>query len=199
MDPKVPGSVDNVSIANLNVRGYMVPASVTGLPDHRVHSVAIQGLHMAAEGGVAEAGGLDVPELAEKYPEGTMWGTLPAWLLYARHVSGLSVREVDARWTQQDRRPAMIFDDVEDLNLDGLGISTASSGAPMLWLNNVVGALIRGARPAATELFLRASGERSRNLVLLGNDLTRVKRGHEEVDGARSNALTDAANASPQQ
>ncbi|MGH9667908.1 MAG: glycoside hydrolase family 28 protein, partial [Bryobacteraceae bacterium] len=199
LDPKIPGSVDNVSIANLNVRGYTVPASVTGLPDHRVRGVTIQGLHLAAEGGVTQAGGLDVPELEEKYPEGTMWGTLPTWVLYARHVAGLRVRDVDAHWTQRDVRPAMIFDDVEDLSLDGLDVGTADGGAPVLWLNNVAGALIRGARPPAAELFLRVSGAASRNLVLLGNDLTRVKRGHEVVDGAPANVLTGAGNARPAQ
>lgn len=197
LDPKVPGSVENVSISNLNVRGYTVPASVTGLPDHRVNGVTIRGLHLVAEGGVAQAGGLDVPELAEKYPEGTMWGTLPAWLLYARHVAGLSVRDVDARWTQRDARSAMIFDDVENLNLDGLDFATAAEDGPMLWLNNVAGALIRGARPAATGLFLRTGGSASQNVVLLGNDFTRVTRVHEETDGAPANAVQDVANAGP--
>lgn len=194
LDPKTPGSVENISVSDLNVRGFVVPASITGLPDHRVRGITIRGLHLVGAGGAGQAGGLDVPELPEKYPEGTMFGTLPAWVLYARHVEGLSIRDVDARWTQEDARPAMIFDDIEDLNIDGLNLATAAESAPVLWLNNVAGALIRGSRPAAADLFLRVSGGESRNLVLLGNDLSRVKRVHEEVEGAPGRALAETAN-----
>ena len=69
----------------------------------------------------------------------------------------------------------MIFDDVTDLSLDGVQPTTAAGPAPLLWLNNVAGALVRGSRPPAAELFLRAGGPESREIVLLGNDLTQVR------------------------
>ena len=101
-----------------------------------------------------------------------MWGVLPAWALYARHAVAPDSRNFNARWTQQDQRSAMVFDDVSDLSLDAVNTTTGGS-APMLCLNNVMGALIRGARAGPAGLFLRVGGKSSRDIVLSGNGLRR--------------------------
>ncbi len=189
LNPKIGGSLEDVSISNINVRGSTFPSSITGIPGYRVKRVSLDGIHVEAEGGVAEPGGLNVPEHEEKYPDGNMWGVLPAWALYARHADGLTVRNFQARWAKEDRRTAMIFDDVTELSLDGVQPATAAGGAPLLWLNQVVGALIRGSRPAA-ELFLRVSGQGSRDIVLSGNDLARTRRFYE-LAGAPATAVEE--------
>lgn len=84
-----------------------------------------------------------MPEFAEKYPEATMFGLLPAWGFYGRHVEGLTLRNVRVHWQQPDARPALIFDDVAGLELDGFKTDTPVGG-PVVWLNQVRGALIRG-------------------------------------------------------
>jgi hypothetical protein len=194
LEPKVPGSVEDVSISNISARGATTPSSVTGIPGYRVRRVSLDGIHVVYEGGVTDAPGLNVNEFIEKYPEGTMWGVLPSWAFYARHAEGLTLRNFDARWSKEDSRPAFIFDDVTSLSLDGVQPTTAAGSAPLLWLNNVAGALVRGSRPPAAALLLRASGADSREIVLLGNDLTQVKQPYE-VQGIPAESVSAVGNA----
>ena len=113
-----------------------------------------------------------MPENPEKYPESTMFGELPAYGFYVRHAMGLALKDVHVRWDQEDARPAMIFDDVRDLDLDGFRAAKASGEQPAVWFNQVTGALVRGCRaPAGARSFLRLSGAGTANVRLSGNDL----------------------------
>jgi hypothetical protein len=189
LDPKVAGSLEDVSISNVHTRDSQMPSSITGVPGYRIRRVSLDGIHANCQGGVKDAPGLNVNELVEHYPEGTMWGTLPAWGLYVRHADDITVRNFDAAWTTADQRPAVIFDDVTGLSMDGFQPMTAAGPAPLLWLNHVAGALIRGARPTAAPLFLRVSGGKSRGIALAGNDLSQVQRPFDLQDAA-ANVIT---------
>jgi hypothetical protein len=183
LDPKVAGGLEDVSISNVMVRDATTPSSITGIPGSRVRHVSLDGIHTSFTGGVKEPGGLGVDEFVEKYPEGTMWGVLPAWALYVRHADGISIRNFDGRWSQEDARPAAIFDDVTDLTLDAFRPSSAAGSSPVLWLNDVAGALIESARPAASQVFLRASGAKSKGIAMSGNDLSRSQRAYDAQPG----------------
>ncbi len=54
----------------------------------------------------------NVPELPAVYPEPSNWGILPAYGLYARHVDGLTLKDIRLHYLVAERRPAMVFDDV---------------------------------------------------------------------------------------
>ena len=185
LNPPAPGSAQNISIHNIMVRGGSMTSSVTGIPGFPVRRVSLSNITMTMDGGVAESKGLDVPEHVEKYPEGTMFGPLPAYGLYARHVEGLALTDLHTRWDKQDMRPAMIFDDVKDVTVDGFRSDTANGAAPLLWFNQVMDAMVRGARPAAAKVFLRVSGA-GKGIVLTGNDFTRVGQVLEAEGEVRS-------------
>lgn len=61
-----------------------------------------------------------VPEEANSYPEFSMFGELPAWALYVRHVKGLKLENVRVSLVEDDFRPAFVFDDVKGLQLENL-------------------------------------------------------------------------------
>ena len=121
-----------------------------------------------------------------------MFGVLPAYAFYSRHAEVLGFSNVQVRWGKEDARPAMIFDDVKDLTLDGLRTETAAASGPVVWMNNVIDALVRGSRTAATDAFLRVSGARSAGISLIGNDLLRAGR-HFEVTDAPPEAVREVA------
>jgi hypothetical protein len=62
----------------------------------------------------------EVPEKVEAYPEFSMFGELPAWGLYVRHMDGLMMKNVKISIAAPDYRPAMIFDDVRNLDIQSL-------------------------------------------------------------------------------
>jgi hypothetical protein len=123
-----------------------------------------------------------------------LFGTLPAFGFYGRHAEGIALSNVLLRWNQEDLRPAMIFDDVRDLTLDAFRSDTTAGEAPVLWLNDVAGASIRGGRTAAAKAFVRVSGSGSKEIVVAGNDLTRAAQAVEIQDAPRG-AVIETGNA----
>ena len=57
----------------------------------------------------------DVPEQIDKYPEFTMFGELPSWGLYLRHIRNITLKNVQLSLKADDFRPAIVEDDVEGL------------------------------------------------------------------------------------
>jgi polygalacturonase len=162
-----PGILQNVSISNVVATGSLIASSVTGLPGHLVRRVSLDNINISMKGGEKGIPSLDVPELPEKYPEAWMFGILPAYGFYARHVEGLTMRNVRVRWEEADARPGMVFDDVKELYLDAVQTDTASGDAPLVRLHNANGAFLRGARvPSGAQLLVKVTGEQSREIKI---------------------------------
>lgn len=111
------GKLRNVIISNVvatQVAG--IGCSITGLPGHPVENVTLSNIRiMAAGGGTKEHVTRTIPELPEVYPESTMFGMLPAYGFYCRHVDGLTFENVVVRTSAPDARPALVCEDVSDL------------------------------------------------------------------------------------
>ncbi len=105
------------------------PASVTGIPGFPVENLTLENIEISYPGrankGLAHMPltRLDqVPEKVADYPEFSMFGELPAWGFYVRHVEGLSFKNIKLSIAAPDYRPALIFDDVKQLEIRQLNI-----------------------------------------------------------------------------
>ncbi|MFN0170304.1 MAG: glycoside hydrolase family 28 protein [Bryobacteraceae bacterium] len=178
--PQPVGRLRNVQIRGVQAtHAGPVGCSITGLPGHVVEDISLEDIRLRFAGGGTEADSArDVPENAQGYPEFKMFGTLPAYALYCRHVQGLRLRDLDVRCDARDDRPALVCDDVEDLdtfNLEGI-----NQAGPVVRLRDVRGARIRGSRAGAgTRTWLRVEGARSRDIGLNGNDFRQAERAYE--------------------
>lgn len=151
------------------------PASITGLPDHYVENVTLEDVNISypgrADKGYAhmDLWRLDaVPENAAKYPEFSMFGELPAWGFYARHVNGLSFKNVRLSVRDHDFRPAYIFDDVKNLSING-GSITSLSGKAQVIIKDTKNVQIKALKVDGSELHtVPAYGE---NTEIMGVDL----------------------------
>lgn len=65
----------------------------------------------------------DVPEKVAEYPEFSMFGELPAWGFYVRHVNGLYMKNIKLSIEAPDYRPALVFDDVRNLVVKAMSIT----------------------------------------------------------------------------
>ena len=72
----------------------------------------------------------NVPEMPREYPEPSNFGILPAYGLYARHVRGLTVRNVTFTLRSGDGRPAVVLDDVDTTVFAGFKAPT-TAGVPV--------------------------------------------------------------------
>ncbi len=178
--PKPPvGSLQNVSVSNIVASGTAsIGCSITGVPGHPVENVTLRDINLGFEGGgTAEQADQTVPEKEAHYPESTMFGTLPAYGFYCRHVRGLRFENVRLRTTKPDRRHALVCEDVADLVIDGLDAPGRTDARPLIRLTQTQDVLIRGCRPqSALDTFLQLTGDRTTRVVLTGNDLRRAKR-----------------------
>jgi hypothetical protein len=106
-----PGAIRNVAIANITAKGAERPSSIAGLPENYITDVRLNNVSISSDTAGAPPAGR-VPELPEEDPHNAMWGPLPASVLWARHVDGLSLQRVDLHAAPDDARPALITDDV---------------------------------------------------------------------------------------
>jgi polygalacturonase len=165
-----PGIVRNIHISNVNVEipkgkpdvGYdiagppeediyphnLLPMEVVGLPSYDVQDVTLENINVTFGGGADKTHAyvsLDslasIPERETSYPEFSMFGELPAWGLFARHASGLHLKNVTIKYKEMDFRPAVVLDDVKGVNFNGLNIPTANA-VPVIVLKGVSNELI---------------------------------------------------------
>lgn len=157
------GAVRGVTVRNLSVvvpagkpdKGYEMegpdldyahnpfPASIVGLPGHPVEDVTLENIEIVYKGTEDKAVGrygldsLDqVPENEAAYPEFSMFGELPAWGLYVRHASRISLRHCTFRHQAAGFRPAIVADDVQGLGIEDLKIPTGDA-TPAIVLKKV--------------------------------------------------------------
>jgi hypothetical protein len=204
METPVPGTLKNVMISNVVATNASLTCTVTGIPGHKVEGVTLSNIRISYKGGnpyrsVDEP----VPEFIDKYPDPGMFGALPAYGFYCRHVSGLTLSNLQLsfddgfwrlapeegrkiQWVTDDGVPrpsepgqpgyAMVCDDVSDLDIEGLRARPSTTGDPLIRFVNVHGAIVRACMPPEhTGIFLEAVGSHTSGIRLIGNDLSRAK------------------------
>ena len=167
--------------------------SICGIPGHAVEGVTLRGIHVTFPGGgtKADAARRELPELEDQYPEYFMWGVLPAYGLYARHVKGLALEGVRFDLARPDLRPAVVCDDAEDVEIAGLRAQGNRETESLIRLRSTRDAFVHDCRPLGEAgTFLRAEGRECRSITLAGNDLHAVPRAAETAAGASRESVT---------
>ena len=116
-------TVRRIRISNLVATGVdpRFPILLAGIPGHPVEDVSLSDVRIVYRGGGTAADAAREPEeLEAAYPEPSMFGTLPAYGLFARHVSGLRVRDVSLSFDGTEARPAIVLRSVDGASFDGV-------------------------------------------------------------------------------
>jgi len=165
------GKLRNVQIAGVKATGAgKIGCAISGIPGHDIEDVLIRDVSILFEGGVREAPE-DVPEHPDKYPEHSMFGLLPAYGFFCRHVRGLRFDGVRTAFAEADERPALVCHDVRGLDVAGCCFAARHTTAR---LRQVEGALFHGCRLAEPAgVFVEARD--SRAISLIGNDLAQAR------------------------
>ena len=166
--------------------------SITGKTGHPIEGVSFTDVHITYAGGGSRehAGRRNVPELDfETTPEYFRFGILPAYGLYARHVRDLTLNNVSFDLENPDLRPAIVCDDVQDLEIAGLSARGNAEAESLLRLQQTRRAFIHGCHPTAdTRVFVLVEGDASREIAVVDNDLrgvrTPAKIAHKAQPGA---------------
>ena len=123
----------------------LIPSSIVGVPSYPVKDVTLENIEISY-GGRASKDIAYIPldkitsidENEKGYPDFTMWGELPAWGFYMRHVEGIKLINVKLSYVEDDWRPAIVTDDAKGIDLKGVNIVSAKE-MPIILLNNTTG------------------------------------------------------------
>lgn len=186
--------------ATLATRSGTGAASISGLPGHPVENVTISNVKITLTPGFGKVP-LDafqlkflddakntverdfgnevkrvtlqhVPERPSDYPEYSMFGALPAYGFFCRHVRNLAFDHINLNFETNEFRSALAIQDVRGLIVDGLRAKALPDGNPVLLLRDVTNASLTGCvAQEGTPVFLRVEGD-SDHISLFAGDLS---------------------------
>jgi len=133
------GTLRRILISNLvssNSRSRLA-CMITGIPGHPVEDVKLSNIYLQHPGGGTEDdAAIEPPEKETAYPEPNMFGPLPAHGFFIRHAKGIEMTNVEIEHVQTDARPALVFDDVQEVDILRLKVRPAA-GVPTFALRQV--------------------------------------------------------------
>ena len=135
----------NILISNVIADGVgkMSGIQIMGLPELPVEGVRLENIRLTSKGGgTAENAAINPKELGNGYPEPGKMGILPAYGVYARHVSDLELANIHLNFVTNDLRPAIVCSDVNGLEIDNFKAQTAAGVSPSRF-DNVTALVIR--------------------------------------------------------
>ncbi len=218
METPAAGTLRNVSINNILATEASLTCTVSGIPGHNVEGISISDVRINFVGGCPYRP-IDepVPENVDAYPDPEIFGALPSYGFYCRHVDGLTLRNVqlaakDSFWRQtydergktqwpgddgvpQPSAPgrlgcAIVCEDVRRVRIDGLRATPDTEGAALVSFTNVQNALIQGAFPEeGTKTFLEVAGEDSDEIHVVASVLDHAESAVIVCKGARPEAV----------
>ena len=127
-----------------------------------------------------------------------MFANLPSHGLYCRHVNGLRLRSVEYVLEEPDMRPALMFDDVKNLDIDSFAAPAPPSGRAVMRLKQVRRAFIRGCSASpGTGTYLQVEGEETEKITVMGNDFTEAASPLHVGDEVKRGTVFESGNRMP--
>ena len=193
MPKAATGTCEDIAISHVLATGAgPIGCSITGLPGHMVKNIRLSDIRIQFAGGAVSADSIwQVEEKPEEYPESTLFGTLPSYGLFCRHVQGLSLHGIHFDLVEPDARPALIADDVVDLSLDAVRAASGPATRHLYEFRNVRQAFFTGLH--VTEpipLLAKIAGPASADIQWGVVGRAHIGRLYTVVDGAAATAVS---------
>jgi polygalacturonase len=140
----LPSRMRNIRISNVVASGVSASngIQITGLPEQPIEGLRLENIRFICNGGgTKEQADVAPAELGTAYPEPR--GVMPAYGLFARHVKGLELANVNFTVDKEDLRPALVCTDVDGLEIDNFKAQIGQGVAAAKLLDGVKGVVIR--------------------------------------------------------
>jgi polygalacturonase len=111
-------NISNVVVYDADPRGGAI---ISGIPGHDIEDVKLSNIQIFYKGGgTKDQAALEPAERENDYPEPNMFGDLPAYGFFIRHVKGIELSGIALSYLKEDLRPAFVLDDVRGVDFDRL-------------------------------------------------------------------------------
>ena len=136
--------ISNVIVFNAEPKYASI---ISGIPGHDIEDVALSNIRIYYKGGgTKEQAALQPPEKETDYPEPTMFGEMPAYGFFIRHVRGLQISDMNLRLLKEDARAPYVISDAKSIDFNHLQMDRATS-VPSFILNDVEDFSLRQSYP----------------------------------------------------
>ncbi|MGH9470626.1 MAG: rhamnogalacturonidase [Terriglobia bacterium] len=153
------GKLRRVSITNVvaTTRFGRFASILSGIPGHPIEDVRLSDIYvLSAGGGTKQDASIVPPEKENGYPEPTMFGPMPCYGFFIRHVNGIEMSNIELKYASEDQRPAFSLVDVEGADF----LHVKAQGTPVLALKDVKDLTVR-LSPPVPDTHLESAGEKS--------------------------------------
>ena len=148
-DGTAPGALRRININNLVVYNADSHFSslITGLPGLDIEDVKLSNIRIfyrpldSAESNIQK----DLPENEKGYPEPAKFGVNPSYGFFIRHAKNIQMDNVELSFLGKETRPAIILDDVKQVEMNNVEAQRAPGG-PVISMMNVKDFHSRGSR-----------------------------------------------------
>ncbi|HUI57750.1 MAG TPA: glycoside hydrolase family 28 protein [Bryobacteraceae bacterium] len=128
-------NINNLIVYNADPRYSSI---LSGIPGHDIEDVRLSNIRIYyAGGGTKEQAALVPQELETAYPEPRMFGEMPAYGFFIRHVKGIELNDVEVGYMKEDLRPAFYLENVRNIEFNHVK-SQHAAGVPTIVLKSVV-------------------------------------------------------------
>lgn len=165
-----------------NVMGSQISAGygciIAGIPGIPIENVVLRDINLSFNGGgKKESSFRQVPEMEQAYPNGLIFGEVPAYGFFIRHAKNIALENITLSFEKEDQRPALLLDNVENIKINGLVASGTKHTPELVRLINSRDVVISESRSASDiPVFLSVYGDKSENIILQNNFLKKAKQ-----------------------
>jgi len=139
------GALRRVNISNFVVYNAdpRFASIISGVPGHDIEDVKLSNIRIYYKGGgTKEQAALNPPEEEKGYPEPRMFGEMPAYGFFLRHIKDIQFNNVEVSVMKEDLRPAFVLDQVRGAEFQNVKAQQAA-GVPTFSLKDVEGFTLR--------------------------------------------------------
>jgi polygalacturonase len=111
-----PGTLRRIHIDNVVAYNCdpIYSSIIAGVPGHDIEDLRLSNIRIVYQGGGPASLATSRPaEMEKEYPEPRMFGHIPAYGFFIRHVTGLEMENIHISYMDPDARPAFILEDVK--------------------------------------------------------------------------------------
>jgi len=150
--------ISNVVVYNADPKYSSI---ISGIPGYLIEDVQLSNIRIYAKGGgTKEQAALEPAERENIYPEPTMFGKLPSYGFFVRHVKGLQMRDVEVSYLTPDLRPAFWLNDVQGVEFIHVK-AQREADVPVFVMKNVADFSIQQSWPLQDQRIERVEGRKT--------------------------------------
>lgn len=181
-----------------NIQGTRISTdygcNITGLVDYPVENVILKNINLEFDGGgTVEDSYREIAENEKSYPSGRVFGRIPAYGFFLRHIRNITLDNIWLRFSSEDNRPAILCDDVESIDINGLKAAGTVKTPEIIRFVNTREAIIHNCSLSnKVPLFLSVSGIESVRINLVNNRLSNTGKNFSIANGLTNNVVNES-------